>query len=189
MTSAFETRLKPYLHPDERLLWSGCPERGYPRKPGQWVAIVVLVVVWLSLIFLDGGSGSGFVFRFQLGRAVLMLVSLFILVGNVIIDKMDRDHTVYAITNRRILILWGPFSQKESSIPLNGLKTLRDVEYIDIANGFGAITFGPARYAQLKLFPVPWILRRKFRPSSFRSIDHVQNIYHILRDAIAAANG
>jgi hypothetical protein len=187
MANIFDERLKPYLQPDERLLWSGSPKQGYVQNQNQGFMLVAAVLIIPALLLLDGGSGPDFVFKFQILRGFTAIIVLAMIVVSIVIDKLDRENTLYAITNERVLFLYGPFTIKQASIPLNTLNILRDVEYVDIANGFGAITFKPGMYVKLKLFPIPWFLRRGYRPSSFLSINYVQDVYHILRDAIAEA--
>ena len=90
----------------------------------------------------------------------------------------QRERTYYGVTNERIIIISGFFTQIKS---LN-LRTLTDVSLDQKVNGCGTITFGPSN-------PLWWWYRFSWpgmgasASPCFESIKESKAVYDLIRDA------
>ena len=91
-----------------------------------------------------------------------------------------RAGTFYGVTNERIIIISGLFSQQTKSLQL---RTLTDVSLAQRSDGSGSITFGPAAFMG-GFFPRgSWPGAGRFAPPCFDLIDRPKEVYDIIRNA------
>jgi len=145
-----EARLRPHLEPGETLLWSGQPQSG---KSGLDRALEVGIGIPGKLLFVLGFGGM----TLFLGSRMILhptaalfggLVFSALLFVAVLADfrgPPERARTCYGVTDRRILISWGPpGAPATTSWRLDALPPVRVVAN-DV--GGGAVWFqAPARW-------------------------------------------
>ena len=68
-----------------------------------------------------------------------VLVGLFLIFGRFVIDARARAHTIYGLTNRRVIVVSGILSRTITSLPL---RTLADVSLRERSDGSGSVFFG-----------------------------------------------
>jgi len=78
-------------------------------------------------------------------------VGLFMVFGRFYSDAHTRSRTLYGVTNERIIIVSGLFSQQIKSLQL---RTLTDVSLTQRRDGAGTINFGPT-HSMNSFFPAP----------------------------------
>jgi Bacterial PH domain len=150
MFQSAETILNPQLNSGERLLWSGQP-RGGIRLRGQDAMLIPFSLLWggfaifwecMALIATKKAPGPiGVVF--PLFGLPFVGVGLYLIFGRFFVDAKVRARTFYGVTNERIIIINGFFSQQTKSLQL---RTLTDVSLTQRPDGSGTISFGPAPF-------------------------------------------
>lgn len=131
--------VQPYLQPGERVLWTGRPAAGLRLGPRD-AFLVPFSIFWLGFVaFWEWsvlrGSGSPIMLLFG---AVMLVFGLFFLIGRFFVDAAVRGGTVYAVTDRRALIVRRFFGERLLSAPLGGQLRLKG------RNGDrGTLEFGP----------------------------------------------
>jgi len=133
-----EDVLRAQLGAGEHLLWTGRPLAGLRRGDYGRIALVLLAcalatpLLWLLLIKPSG----------SVSVIVVGLIALFVSIGHSMGEVLQRSRTVYAVTDRRILVVTGLRSRKIGSYPLRDLSTVTLSE--ELPDGRGTIRFGPA---------------------------------------------
>jgi hypothetical protein len=134
-----EQPIRGELGPQERLLWSGRPQRGLLFRASDYVA-VPLTLIWCWVVFSmdDMFTGrapwyftpTGFLFAF---------VGFYSLIARWFVEAADRKRTRYALTTERILILRHLFRRTTKSLYL---RTLPETSVSVRLDGSGTITLG-----------------------------------------------
>src|SRR3954465_15384595 len=97
--------------PGEHLLWMGRPPQGWLWRSGEWVRVamsgVMLPVVagWVASALGLTGRGGFNPCPAILGLLIFALV-LYLAVGRFFYDRYQRAHAWYALSDRRVLILY-----------------------------------------------------------------------------------
>jgi hypothetical protein len=144
------TELARELAPEERILWAG--------RPRQGIVFHALDLVFLPFFLAwSGGVGAAIVSMLRspkgdiIGVFVLLAVfapiALYLIVGRFLVDARQRSKTFYAVSNERVVIVWGLFSRTVKSIDL---KFFGEMTLTERRNGRGSIVFGP-------LSPFDWM--------------------------------
>lgn len=176
-----ENNLTQLLDPGERLLWSGKPRSGI-RLRAQDAYLIPFSILWCGFaIFWEFSViDTGAPFFFKLWGIPFVCVGLFFVFGRFFLDAYNRAQTTYGVTNERIIIVSGIFSQQTKSLQL---RTLSDVSLSQRGDGSGTITFGPSHYMNA-FFPVgAWPGVARYAPPSFDLIDRAKDVYDIIRKA------
>jgi len=124
----------------ESLIWAGTPAAGLLLRPSDAVMVPVslmwggFAIFWETTVLKSGAPGF-----FALWGIPFLFVALYIIVGRFFVDSRIRRHTVYALTNRRAIIISGLFFRTSTSLPL---ATLTDISLREKADGSGTITLG-----------------------------------------------
>ncbi|MHA3770563.1 PH domain-containing protein [Verrucomicrobiota bacterium sgz303538] len=182
-----ETYLLPHLDPGERLLWSGQP-RGGIRLRAQDVFLIPFSLFWggfaifwevMALTATSKAPGPvGIVF--PLFGLPFVVMGLYLIFGRFLVDARIRAKTFYGVTNERIIIISGLFSQQIKSLQL---RTLTDVSLTQRGEGSGSITFGPTHFMN-GFFPAgSWPGTARYAPPSFDLIDGAKEVYDVIRSA------
>ncbi len=109
-----------------------------------------------------------------------VLIGLYIVFGRFIVDALTRRKTFYGITNQRIVIISGLFSQEIKSL---NLRTLTDVSLSERGDGSGTITFGPV-YPMGRWMPAgSWPGAGRYAPPAFDMVERAKEVYEIIRQA------
>ena len=134
--------LSSYLTPGEHLVWSGKPKRGLLFVPSDWFLVPFsLAWAWAATSAVMAGLKPDTPFLAKIFGAVFGAAGLYITVGRFLLDAWLRERILYAVTDRRILILRaGPFGKFTAL----GLDQLPALEFREGRNGRGTIRFaGP----------------------------------------------
>jgi hypothetical protein len=100
--------VQPYLHVDEHLLWAGQPD------PAKVFSSTDAFVVPFSLIW--GGLASYWEATvidenapvlFKLWGLPFVLFACYLVIGRFFVKRRQREHTIYAITDQRALVVSG----------------------------------------------------------------------------------
>jgi hypothetical protein len=109
----------------------------------------------------------------------MVLIGFYILFGRFFVDAKSRERTVYGVTNERILIVSGLFSQQVKSLQL---RTLTDVTLSQKSDGSGTITFGPTQaIANFWGGSLPGFSR--YTPPAFEMIQDAKGVYDVVNKA------
>jgi hypothetical protein len=99
--------LRPYLLPGERLLWTGRPKRGLLLRAADLYLIPFsLVVLGLGLLWVRQLSRFGRPdAMFLLFGGLFLAGAAYGAAGRFLVDALVRARLLYAVTDRRVLIL------------------------------------------------------------------------------------
>ena len=183
------------LSPDERLLWAGRPRQGvFFLRAGDafaipltalWCGVTAAVGPKMLSILSDDRTPWPQRMSLPLGGALLMLMGLYMMIGRFFVDSLQREKTVYAVTNKRVIIRSGLFKQTTDSL---GLRVLPNVALSRHLGGRGTIIFGPADsetfFGDFGGWPG---FRNRLNPPRFESIAEATRVYEIIRAAQGSA--
>ena len=130
------------LGPQERILWAGSPRAGLVFRPAD-VFLIPFSLLWggFALFWEYSVLREGAPFFFGIWGVPFVLMGLYFIFGRFLVDKKQRERTVYGLTNERAIIISGLLAQTVKSL---NLRTLTDVSLHERPDGSGTITFGPA---------------------------------------------
>ena len=138
-----EKELDGYLEPGERLLWTGKPIQGLIFR------IADIFLIPFSLLWAGGAFFGAIttlregVYFFSLFLIPFVCMGIYITIGRFIHDIQSRKHTIYGITEERVLIRSGIFKTKIKSLSIRNLPSISVTHEKD---GRGSIFLGPAEY-------------------------------------------
>ena len=131
-----QKRLQPFLLPGERLLWTGRPKQGLLFRPSD-LFIVAFGLVWTGLSLFavhdDPVAVLGDVITWP-----FLAVGFYLIVGRFPHDAWLRSRLLYAVTNRRVIVLVGRPNQRLLSAEIGYLPALT---YKEHPGGRGTLTF------------------------------------------------
>ena len=170
--------LRRLVGPDERVLWSGSPDREAYAWLGSWLLIPFTVMWFAFAIFWEasvivGGAPPFFV----LWGIPFLLIGAYMTVGRFFVARREADRTEYLVTDRRVMIRTGAFGTRTTEIPLASLSS---VELEEGRHGTGSITFGPTLPWRGMLGP-GWPGAGRQGPA-FLAIPDAPRIYRLIND-------
>lgn len=177
------TPLNLPLDPDERSLWTGFPQRGLMFRQ-QDIFLVPFSIAWCGFaVFWEVSVASTKAPPFfLLWGGGFVAVGLYFVFGRFVVDAINRARTIYAVTNRRVLIVSGLTTRKVQSLALDGLTEL---ELQERSNRRGTITFGqPTAYGN---WGRSWPGSSRNAAPAFEGIENAQQVYDMIRRAQQAA--
>lgn len=128
------------LMPGEKVVWWGQPRQGLMFTGGD-LPVLAFGAIWMFTVFEILGNA---VF---VGSAVETLVGLFffgigfyVCIGRYFQDAWARRHIIYAVTDKRVLILRTRPAPEFKSMDI---ARIRDMEISERNDGWGTIQFGP----------------------------------------------
>jgi hypothetical protein len=123
-TGDFELILSE-LVPMETLLWSGRPSRRIRVRWQQAIMGLVFATIACLVVAIAVAAGEYIVLIFI---GFFLLAALSNPVNDAVLDPWRRRKTVYALTDRRALVIDGLFAQQAQSFPLpsSTVLTLRE---------------------------------------------------------------
>ena len=134
-------QLSPYLDPSERIRWVGKPKEGIRFQPSD-VYLIPFSLLWAGfafywewMVFKHGGPHF-----FLLFGGFFVLMGIYIVVGRFVHDAFRRASTVYAVTDKRVVVLVKFFSKSLKSFDL---RSLTNISVNEGSNGFGDVLLGP----------------------------------------------
>ena len=139
MIQNLQSELRQHLDLDEHLLWTGKPKSGIIFRTAD-AFLIPFSILWcgFAIFWMIAASQASLIFA--LFGLPFVLIGLIFVFGRFIIDRKQRENTVYGITENRILIKSGVFSKKIKSL---NIKTLSDIELSEKGDGSGTISIGP----------------------------------------------
>ena len=173
--------LQRELGPQEKLLWAGQPRQGLLLRSSD-ALLIPFSLVWAGFaVFWEASVvRTGAPFFFKLWGVPFVLVGIYIVLGRFFVDARQRRHTVYGVTNQRIVIVAGLFGRSVQSLALNMLPGLSLDER---ASGQGTISFG-AGLGTAWLQGTGWPTGRgRYAPPCFDSIADARRVYELIRRA------
>lgn len=190
--------LREFLDPDEQVLWAGAPYRGLLFR-GSDIFLIPFSLVWggfalfwtamviLSAFGALGASGAesfkATLIPFLLVGILFSIIGLFFIFGRFAVDIWRRKRTDYAVTNKRAIIINGFFGRSFDFMPLE-----RSLQIKVSGKNRGSIRFG----ANYGFFDIARSLSYWIGPPHpfvFESIDDVQRVYGIIRNAQESSRG
>lgn len=128
---------RQYLSNDEHILWTGKPEKGNIFSAGD-IFLIPFSLLWCGFaIFWEiTAISQGAPFFFALFGVPFVLVGLYLVIGRFFFNAYARNHTFYAITNKKILRI------RKKKVEILERDNLPPVSIINHRNGNGTITFG-----------------------------------------------
>jgi hypothetical protein len=167
-------KFRDELNPGERIIWSGQPQQGLILRPSDTLMIPFSLMWGGFAIFWEFN-----VIFFMLWGIPFVLVGLYMIVGRFFFDSMQRSKTYYALTNERVIIISGVFSQNTKTLDI---KKLPEINISTKGDGKGTITFGASH-------PMAWMYSGSGFPNmgryniapSFEMIDDAKTVYQHLK--------
>jgi hypothetical protein len=173
-------QIRPYLDLGEHVLWTGRPRQGIVWRDSDALLVPfgalfgVAALVELEKFFNRIGTG---VHALSLPLVIMAAaIALYLVFGRFMLDAYHRSKLVYAITDRRAIILE---SALRTSMTWVDLKNLKNQQLDEHASGRGTIHFGSISNGH------------KFRLHSgmaehpmFFQIENARGVYAILRKAM-----
>ncbi|HEY8696591.1 MAG TPA: hypothetical protein VIM02_03150 [Rhizomicrobium sp.] len=168
------------LDPGERVLWTGFPQRGLMFRP-QDIFVVPFSIAWCGFaVFWEVSVASTKAPPFfLLWGGGFVAVGLYFVFGRFAVDAISRARTIYAVTNRRVLILSGLTTRKLQSLALGGLTEL---ELQERSNRRGTITFGRPTVGAGN-WGRSWPGSSRNAAPAFEGIENAQQVYDMIRRA------
>jgi hypothetical protein len=181
--SSTPDQLKNHLIQGETIVWWGRPAQGIVFAAADALLIPFSLVwggfaiFWETLV-LRGKAPL----PFALFGVPFVLVGLFLIFGRFFLDSWLRARTVYALTDRRVLIARAaPFGNFKAV----NLDRLPEVSLIEKANGKGTIRFGQPTSMFGATYGVRrsggWIAALDPTPQFF-AIDDVQRVFAAVQE-------
>jgi PH (Pleckstrin Homology) domain-containing protein len=171
--------LRRLIGPDERVVWSGAPDRRAYMFKGSWLAIPFSVmwagfaVFWEASVIAAGGPPF-----FVLWGIPFVLMGAYITVGRFVVAGREAQRTEYLLTDRRVVIRTGAFSTRTTELPL---ATMASVELEEGRDGIGSITFGPSLPFR-GFFGPGWPGAGRYGPA-FQAVRDANRVYRLINDA------
>ena len=170
------TDLAERLLTGERILWSGRPAQGllFTGRDALLIPFSLMwggfAVFWETSVLTQPNTQA----FFGLWGIPFVLIALYLIAGRFLLDAWIRGGTLYAVTNKRILISRsGPFS-KFTAIHLDRLP---DASISESPNGRGTIRFGePAPFWGGRNSISSWTASLDPTPQ-FIAIDNAQSVF------------
>ncbi len=135
------TPIRSELAPGEQVIWSGQPRQGVILRASD-IFTIPFSLLWASIavFWFYTAISQGAPLAFSLFGVPFVLIGVYIVLGRFLTEAKQRQHTYYALTAQRIIIISGVFSTKVQSI---NLKIITELSLSERANGYGSITFAP----------------------------------------------
>jgi hypothetical protein len=95
---------RDYLYPGERIRWTGTPKHGLILR-GLDIILIPLSLLWIAFVIFWNIGVRTAPLDFRLFGLVFLLIGIYFVFGRFIHDAAIRARLVYAVTDRRVLIL------------------------------------------------------------------------------------
>jgi hypothetical protein len=178
--------IKSEISSSEQLLWFGRPRQGLIfRSSDIWgIPLTLLYLCFLAALshHLWSTASEEFIDLYIIVLAgVFIIFGLYLVIGRFFVDLLQRKKISYGITNERIVIVSGVFSQETNFVNLEGLA---EIDIVEDSNGFGTIIFGRDKMDDSYN---KWLWEEDripvIRAPKFRDIPNAKNVHEIIRNA------
>jgi len=169
------------LDSSERILCAGQPKQGLMFHIYD-IFLIPFSLIWgggVITVFFSAIFQEGPVSFFSLIFLPFLLVGIYVILGRFFVDAYIRRKTYYALTNDRIIIFSGIFSQTIKSL---SLKTLPEITMKQNRDSRGTITFGPS-HPFANMYGGMWPGFGQNSIPQFEAIENVKAVYNQIRQA------
>ncbi len=174
--------LSPYLHPDETLLWVGQPYTSRKFRPNPLVVVFMLFWFGFAVFWTVTASAAGGFFG--LFGIPFLLIGGYMLYTLFIGQKKQLERTVYAVTDRRAIILSADRRGTDCTEFL--FSRLPNISMEEVNGTTGTIRFLPDTPYYGTSFESPRMRRSRAANyelrSAFLAIDSVQEVYRLISE-------
>jgi hypothetical protein len=178
--------IRQQLNTGEQLLWSGQPRQGFratfEEQEGACLLIIIVLLLLCLFVVVIGTVSNLWDVEGQFNSGALIAGLILLAIGGTVLYfvcntvAMVRKHTVYGLTDQRIIHVTEDPSRVVRSYPLHQLHHMA----VQVrADGSGTITFEDISYTH---FDTPVVL-------SFKQIEKVQMVYVLIDKAKEQAHG
>lgn len=186
-----QAELQPELQPDEQLLWAGRPSPHH-LFTGMDIFLVPFsllwggfAIFWETLALTAIARAGGAAIFFPLFGLPFVAMGLYLIFGRFLVKRHVQQHTVYAVTDRRVIMVTTAFRKTVRSL---SIKRLPGLEISTGSGRGGTVTFGQwhgfaGMYANTGLDWMAWGMGQ--RPLAFYNIDDARSVYELV-DRLAA---
>ena len=162
------------LDANEQLLWSGRPPRGMMLRSSD-LFMIPFSLIWGSFAVLWTLGAALSAGCFGLFGIPFALFAMYLMFGRFWVDAYLRQRTRYALTDKRIIISGGLFSEQFTSV---NLCMVTQISLKIEQSGKGTITFGPiSTNWQFRGIPI-----NRMSPT-FESIRNARQVYSRILEA------
>ena len=174
--------IESQLSGNEHLLWFGRPRQGFFFRKSD-ALMIPFSLMWggFAIFWETSVITTNAPFFFKLWGIPFVLIGLYMIFGRFFVDVWQRRKTFYGVTDERVIIISGLFSQSIKSL---NLRTLTDITLEENTDGKGTISFGGLNS------PAGWGnsgfrrgRNREPEALSFEQIEKAKSVYEIIRNA------
>ena len=135
-----KSQLNQQLNPHENLIWTGQPKKGLILRSSD-AFMIPFSLLWcgFAIFWFVTSIIMGAPIIFSMFGLPFVGVGLYMVFGRFFVDSSQRKHTIYGLTEERLIIKSVVFNKSFKSIDLD---SLTDIEYIAKEDGSGSIYFG-----------------------------------------------
>lgn len=175
-----EFELKKHLNPNEHFFWTGMPQQGLILSKGD-IYLIPFSILWAGFAFFWEYTviANGAPLLFVLFGLPFVFIGIYMLIGRFFYDAHRRKHTLYGITNTRIIIQTGSRKATVSSIQL---KTLSEIRFTEKSDGSGSITFGSGGFLSGFYQGTAWPGASKNMATALEGVPDVKAVYKLIND-------
>ena len=181
--------LAPYLHPDETLLWTGQPYTTRKFRPHPLAAVFILFWFGFAIFWtVMASAAAGFFGLFGIPFLLIGVYLVYMLFSG---QKKQFKSTVYAVTDRRAIILYT--DRRGVNCTEHLFAHLTTVTMEEVQGTTGTIRFRPDMVYHNGYDPYEGYrgYRRRgvsstliSRGSCFYAIDRVQEVFRLISEQI-----
>ena len=178
--------IKAHLSSGEEVLWAGQPRQGVIVR-GADAFMIPFSLMWggFAIFWEASVLKSDAPAFFALWGVPFVLIGLYLIVGRFFFEAKQRNHTFYAVTNERILIVSGVLNRKVKSL---NLRTLSDLSLSEGKGDEGTISFGGGSPLSFMFGgSSSWPGMGSNLGPRFELVNHAKSVFEIIRVAQRAA--
>jgi hypothetical protein len=159
----------------ESLRWAGAPRQGVFLRSMD-VFLIPFSLMWGGFAFFweVAAIAARAPFFFMFWGVPFVLVGVYMLAGRFFVDAYTRSKTVYALTDRRVIIVSGILSRSIQSL---SLRTLSDVSLTEHRDGRGTVRFGRAHPFAMWYEGMHWPGQEQYAVPTFERVEEPKRIY------------
>lgn len=164
--------------PGEKQLWVGKPKIGIQFRKSD-ALFIPFSIFWagFAVFWFVTAVFSGAPFPFALFGIPFLCVGLYITVGRFFYDSYKRGKTLYAVTDKRVIIKNGGI--KGQTVTLN-IKSLQDISIIEKQDGSGTITFNSNNSFPSFIGQSNWPGTKRGQAPALEFITDVREVYSLI---------
>jgi hypothetical protein len=175
VNASAELEVARHLESGESLLWAGVPRQGIFLR-GADAFMIPFSFLWggFAIFWEATAIAGGAPFFFALFGIPFVVIGLYMIAGRFFVDAKIRKNTYYGLTDRRVVIISGLFSQTTNSLPL---RTLHDISVQERGDRSGTVMFGrPHPFASMYA-GMQWPGMSQHQAPSFEVIEDAKGVH------------